>query len=187
MDIIYENDFERLMKTFKSRVIASLPEPPMFVDKFFQLRVYGSSYVTFYDGEYGIVDLIESDNQVVEVTVQDRLTAKCYRWVHPEYREERNRVIDTDYHTRVPDFLMYNETWFETETIDDIVHKIDVITRGLPYSSTVEIVLLFLEEDLNTFHSICEKHDITLDEFVEHAIEWALKEIKDEQSTYQQS
>jgi len=169
-----DTDFLEYASTAHARAVAHFPNPPSITGLEDTVRVYGRVWVTQCSTKHGICDILVDDLHFpYEISIRCR-SGVSYRWVNPEFRETRRSVIGEQFHTRYLDeFTMdhdYKETWYETDTLEDILDKVGKILNGQPHDHTV-VITVDIEPDV--YELLLEKSAAqgqTLDEFIQDAV-----------------
>jgi hypothetical protein len=118
--------------------------------------------------------------KVYEVSVCDYTNDRAYRMIAENKRKKHKEEA----------FLRdvnLNEAWDDVdytdlEVDDDFIQKCLAIREGEDYDTRVSIPVDFTDEELLTYMKLAHEHDMTFNEFIEHALQHAIDEFKEGQS-----
>lgn len=180
MDYICEENFEELIKTAHERFDELIGDGPLG-DEPIQLGLYANARIKSFQNQRSHVELIynEFSREPYEISVIDIQSNRGYRWLHPQTKEERIKIgpNDSDF-SRNPNYTSAN--WVETESIDDILDKVNGIYNDKPYDPRVVVVFDLSEEDLRILKELADTRGIDLDALIESILYEELKRIDGE-------
>lgn len=180
MEILYEDNFDELIETAWANFFAAFPLNPSYQGVAEEVSVYGG---TVHTGggftEFGEAQIIyePSTNRPYEILIRSIKENDSYRWVHPAYVVDRNKAIG--YHN--PSVKLHeihpDEQWHETESLEDIIDKVEKILRGQEHDHKVVVVLDLDEQHIKFYDDLAAAKGITRDEAIEQAIRKELKKL----------
>lgn len=129
--------------------------------------------------EYGEAGCVYDTNSqfLYEVTVHDSLGRhEAFRWVHKDYRdavkdEAKSRKID------YKEFLD-GQRWSDTDSLDDILDKVYGILNNRSFDHNVVMEFDLDNETLATIQKAAKLRNITMDAFIQEALQAVIDESK---------
>ena len=109
------------------------------------------------------------DNKIRELAFYDYVKAKQYRWIDPEYRDAyKKEAIEIMGHDHGAGFC-------EVELSKDILEKMTAVSEGRDYDPRIIIPVDMTNEEFLVIAKAAHSLDITINEFVHHALVEALE------------
>lgn len=176
MAALYENNFEAIAEHAYERFVEAAPCDSCIIRNrdSVELPVYGPAKIlAFRDAQYGVMEFIYGPDFIpFEVTIRTfDPDDKSYRWVHPEYvLKHRELLTPSEAILDLGVDSIPDESWAETESLDDILRKIELIMSGQPHDKKVVIIIDLEKEYLDKLRDQAAKEGITFDEHLENII-----------------
>lgn len=113
---------------------------------------------------------------IYKIGVYDYVRRNFYYWVHPEYLqkyldESKERGVD-------PDIFIDDDKQIRLEVLSDIIEKATSIKDNIEYDTRVSIDIELTEKELFDIMKAAHKKDVTLNQFIEMALEAVIQEQK---------
>ncbi|MNS27211.1 hypothetical protein D3C72_591550 [compost metagenome] len=179
MQPLFEDNFDELIGEAWSRFFAAFPLTPSYMGAP-EETVFGSVFVGGGSTEHGEAHIVydPETNNPFEIMVRSyRTDDDSYRWVHPAHAVKRTEVVGYDNPPVKLTHVIEQEQWHETESIDDIIDKVEKLLRGEDHDHKVVMVLDLEEEHIKFYDELAEKKGITRDEAIELVIRKELKKL----------
>lgn len=172
MEILFENNFDELIETAWANFFAAFPMAPSYMGTPEETKPYGLVYTGGGKTEHGEAVILydPETNHPYEMLVRSVKDNESYRWVHPAYYRKRTELVGYHNPSTTLSPLDVEEKWHETESIEDIIDKIEKILRGEEHDHKVVIVLDLEEQHIAFYDKLAEKKGITRDEAIEFTI-----------------
>lgn len=150
-----------------------LPCPVAYLGQEEDLRVYGDSLVAYASTPYAVAEMIYDPltNEPFEISIRAKDSSGSYRWTREEFSDARAERIGRQHQTRIPSELIYEEKWYDTDTLDDILSKVTVISRGFEHDHKVVISLDLSEDEHKLLVSAAGSKGLTVDAFVQEVLQ----------------
>lgn len=179
MEPLYENNFDELIETAWANFFAAFPNAPNYQGVAKEVPLYGLVHMGGGKTEHGEAHILYNPetNQPFEMLVRSFTDKHSYRWVHPAYARRRTELIGCDKPTTELSTRDIAEKWYETESIEDIINKVEKILRGEDHDYKVVMVFDMDEEWIKYYDNLAAERGITRDELIEEALLKALKKV----------
>jgi len=114
--------------------------------------------------------------EVYQVDINDYKNQRAYRLINPKYVSKYQQEA-TNRNIRV------NGAWDDIDYVDleidaDLIEKGKAVIAGKEYDTNVQIQIEFTDEELLTYMKMAHSMNITFNNFVENALQHAIKEGK---------
>ena len=128
-------------------------------------------------GGYSFSIVFSTKSQkVYEVSVCDYTNDRAYRMIVANKLDKHRKEA-------LARAVNLNEAWDDVEYVDlevdgDFLQKCLAIKAGEDYDTRIEVPIIFTDEDLLTYMTIAHERDITFNQLVEEALQYAIEESK---------
>ncbi len=172
MEALFEDGFEELIETAYGKFIGLLHTTN---------QTHRELDVTTYNGRVGVtgsrnghaeIQIIYNTQTLhpYEMSVRAVGEEDGYRWIHPAYINLRNQHFGFDIATVPGELEAITGHWYDTESIPDILDKIEKISNNEPHDGKVVVVFDIEEEDLEKLRALADAKGMSFDEYFEHSI-----------------
>lgn len=114
---------------------------------------------------------------VYEIECLDEKANVTYKWINPDYKEFSDK--EAKRRDVFPDNI---ENLYYVEVEDDIIEKMEAIVNDREYDTRIIVPLDFTDEEFIRIAKGAHKRDITINKFIEAALEIAINEKLNEHS-----
>lgn len=110
-----------------------------------------------------------------ELTMHDFEARRSYRWTDPQFTQARK---DKALSLKIDDNVAYyGVTFIELEMIEDMLEKMEAVSRGEEYDTRIMIPLDMTEQEFLEVARAAHALDITINAFFTMAIEEAIRKV----------
>lgn len=179
MEILFENNFDELIESAWANFFAAFPMAPSYMGTPEETKPYETVFTGGGKTEHGEAQILYNPdtNHPYEILIRSFNDNESYRWVHPAYYKVRTELVGYDNPSTTLTPRNVGEKWHETESLEDIIDKVEKILRGEEHDHKVVIVLDLAEEHIKLFDELAEKKGITRDEAIEQVLRKELKKV----------
>ena len=128
-------------------------------------------------GGYSFSIVFSTKSQkIYEVSMCDYTNDRAYRMIVANKLDKHRKEA-------LARAVNLNEAWDDVEYVDlevdgDFLQKCLAIKAGEDYDTRIEVPIIFTDEDLLTYMTIAHERDITFNQLVEEALQYAIEESK---------
>ena len=172
MVLYLSNKMEDIMELYKR--ILNIPNICFEEVERFEWNCFPNTF--YFDGHskngnfYSILVSMKTFD-VYEIECLDGKLNATYKWVNPEHKEFLDK--ESERRNAYPDEVE-NVHYLEVE--DDVIEKMEAIVNDREYDTRIMIPLDFTDEEFIKIAKAAHEKDITINKFIEMALEFAMKE-----------
>jgi hypothetical protein len=151
----------------------------------YQWQCYGpdARYLDF-ESEYAhgscIFDTVTQEIFEAQVNSKDE-NVRPYRWLNPDFKDDY--LAECEEKSIDPNQAWDSVKWTDLEVVEDFLEKANAIFKGNSFDDRVQVPLDFNDEELLQLALEAHKRDMTINQFVEMALQEAIDNAKEKHGT----
>jgi hypothetical protein len=127
--------------------------------------------------EFNIPCIFDSvDQTVYSIEAWDYNNNRCYRWIHPDYIKAYKKACKK--HNVRFEEASDSMNYTDLEVPEDILEKARAIVLQEEYDTRIKVPIDFTDEDLLKYMKMAHERDITFNQLIEEALQFAIDEYK---------